>query len=675
MIFLDWDAARAAQKTLASGSIIWGTDQNPTVLAEDLLDQAGNLVAPAGTKVGLQRPGFKIDTVDGICFMKSSGAVFTDESQARDPDSIAGTWKEDPLQPGGSTFAGLKPWTNNVKNWAARMVLLFEPLDNMEWMFNAHGSQNRGDSAHLQMLGANASFGGGFDERAQNGFAEDIAAHQARDNPPSIGEGWRDVKGIRENGVLPGQGGGDPFSGFYDQDGIEHIDAWGINGHGILDLGAVVISLLYDYEWYDRVIEDEGDATPLRLYPAIRSDSAWQTTTDLRVEGEGERYHWTAGFFFLYEELTANNFFPDTQQVQINQGFDQKLTSLAGYLAGEVDLVEEGAIPGVYALTLSGGVRYNREKKEYALSGGVTGAFTPAVIVELPEVSTKETWHEPTGDVRLSYTPFSNAYGSLLSYLSYGRGFKGGHFNSGLTVSGGDPKQVLNPVEPEYNDALEFGIRTRWFDDRVILNTAVFRYWYQDLQVFDITNEPGKLPFRKLLNSDADVLGAELELHLRPLPGLLISGNMGWLDSEYEDFQIIKTIGVPRNPNPQPVGFDYSGNSLVAAPEWNLAVFAEYELPLFGWGFLIPHYDANYRSKAYHDPQMLDPISQEGYWLHNARIAYRTPDERIELAFWVRNLFEEEYKLDTFDQSRSATSILELWAEPRMYGVTLSLNW
>ncbi len=60
-----------------------------------------------------------------------------------------------------------------------------------------------------------------------------------------------------------------------------------------------------------------------------------------------------------------------------------------------------------------------------------------------------------------------------------------------------------------------------------------------------------------------------------------------------------------------PAVFDYSGNRLVAAPEWNLAVFAEYELPLFGWGFLIPHYDANYRSKAYHDPQMRDPISQE----------------------------------------------------------------
>jgi outer membrane receptor protein involved in Fe transport len=72
---------------------------------------------------------------------------------------------------------------------------------------------------------------------------------------------------------------------------------------------------------------------------------------------------------------------------------------------------------------------------------------------------------------------------------------------------------------------------------------------------------------------------------------------------------------------------------------------------------------------------MVDPISQEGYFIHNCRIAYRTPDERIELAFWVENLLEEEFKVDVFDVSRDANTILEVWNEPRMYGVTLSLNW
>jgi iron complex outermembrane receptor protein len=681
-VFLDWDAARDTQRTIAKGSIGWGTDKNPVILREDLLDIDGNVVATKGTNVGYIRASFRVDDVDNACFMKSPGFLATYESEFLNPgesDKANGVWNEDALQPGLAEFAGLNRYTNNVDNWAARMVLLFEPLDNMEWMLNAHGTQNRGDSAHLQMLGAQGRDDGGFNERQQGGFSEfnaDRSIKQISEDfgSPPLGEGIRDVKGL----ISPdrsGLGGGDPFAGFYDKDGIEYIDAWGINGKGFLDLGAVIITLLYDYEWYDRVVEDEGDATPLRIYPAVWSDSAWQTTEELRIEGEGERYKWTGGFFFLHEELTANNFFPDTQQFRIDQDFAQKLTSWAPYLAGEIDLVEEAMIPGIYELTLSGGVRYNQEHKEFSLVSSAIGTSSNISVIQLPEETVEATWKEWTGDVKLTYTPFSNEYGSLLSYLSYGHGFKGGHFNAGLTISGGDPEQDIDPVEPEFIDAIELGFRTRWFDDRVIFNAAVFRYWYQDLQVFDITNEPGKLPIQKLLNSDADVLGAEAELRLRPLPGLMISANLGWLDSEFKEFKVIKTIQTSRDPKPIPVEFDYTGNVLVAAPEWNWSVITEYEIPLFGWGSLVPQYDFNYRSKGYLDPQMADPISQEGYWLHNARIAYRTPDERIELAFWVSNIFEETYKIDVFDFSRGEQSILEVWAEPRTYGVTLSLNW
>ena len=678
-IFLDYDAARIAQQTLAEGFINTGTTNNPTVLAENLFDANGALIAPAGTRVGLMGRFFGIDDVDGICVINSPGQISTLEGEFLDPGDPSreeGYWEASGIQPGLQEFAALKPYTNNIDHWAARTVLLFEPLDNMEWMFNFHGGQNRSDSAHLQMLGAIVLEEGGFIERPASGFSENDAALTARQlGGPSLGEGVRDVEGVREVDGRPGQGGGDPFSGFYDSDGIESVDAWGINGHGIWDLGAVVITLLYDYEWYDRVVEDEGDATPLVLYPAVWSDSAWQTTEELRVEGEGERYHWTAGFFFLYEELDANNLLPNSQQFRVNQDFSQNLETWAPYLAGELDLVEEGVIPGIQALELSGGVRYHHEKKKFAFAGWAIG---PTSIPEGPGFSREtsiDTWKEVTGDVTLSYTPFSNASRNLVAYLRYGRGFKSGTFDSRLTISGGELMQTIAPVKPEFNDALEFGIRTRWLGDRVILDAAVFRYWYQDLQVFDIINELGKLPTEQLLNSDADVLGAEAELRLRPLPGLLISGNLGWLDGEFKDFTVTKTIQTSRGPNPRPVQFNYSGNPLVAAPEWNWSVIAEYEIPLFGWGFLAPHYDFNYRSKAYFDPQMLDPISQEGYWLHNARIAYRTPDERIELAFWVLNIFEKEYKEDAFDRTRTADSILELWGEPRTYGVTLSLNW
>jgi iron complex outermembrane receptor protein len=244
-----------------------------------------------------------------------------------------------------------------------------------------------------------------------------------------------------------------------------------------------------------------------------------------------------------------------------------------------------------------------------------------------------------------------------------------------MTVAAGNPAaQEIDPVEPEFIDAVELGIRSRWFDDRVILNAAGFRYWYTDLQVFDISNEVGALPIQKLLNGDANVKGAEVELVVKPIPGFLISMAGGYLDTAFHDFVVRKVIPVPRG-QPTAYDFDYEGNKLVSAPKWNFSVIAEYEIPLFGWGSLVPQWDFNWRSKAYLDPQMVDPISQDAYWLHNARLSYRTPDDRIELAFWVSNLLDEEYKIDVFDISRETSTIYEIWGEPRTYGVTLSLTW
>ncbi len=669
-------------------------ENNSWVLAEDLRDPTGAVIATAGTKVAYMSTTmqFSNSVVDGICILQEPGKLATldgelDPPQNAPPEWEEGYWDKTRIQPGLEDFAQLKNWTNNIDNWAARMVLLYEPLDNMEWMINVHGTQNRGDSAHLQMLGADSKVEKlGFFETGQNGFSENRAAIRSGF---TLGEGVRSVKGIDDTDGLPGQGGGNPFSGFYNSDGIEFIDAWGINGRGFWDLGAFVVTLLYDYEWYDRVVDDEGDANPVIVFPAIWSDSAWQTTEELRIEGEEERFKWTAGFFFLYEQLRATNFFPATQNFRIEQNFNQKLFSWAPYANGEIDLVEEGVIPGIYELTLGLGVHYNQERKKFGLTSSAIASESLIEAQVLPKTERDSTWKEWTGDLQLSYTPFSNEYGTLLTYLKYGHGFKGGHFNAGLTISGGnDIDQQLDPVQPEFIDAVELGFRTRWLDDRIILNAAVFRYWYTDLQVFDITNEATALPIQQLLNGDANVLGTEVELRLRPAALLeeyigpwsllfpsLLNGSMGWLDTEFGDFVVTKAVRRgPRN-NAIPTDFDYEGNRLVAAPEWNWSVIMEYEFPIFGWGALVPQYDFNYRSKTYLDPQMVDPISMKGYWLHNARIAYRTPDDRIELAFWVSNILEQTYKVDTFDLSREFNTILEVWGEPRTYGVTLSLNW
>ena len=58
------------------------------------------------------------------------------------------------------------------------------------------------------------------------------------------------------------------------------------------------------------------------------------------------------------------------------------------------------------------------------------------------------------------------------------------------------------------------------------------------------------------------------------------------------------------------------------------------------------------------------------YWLHNARIGYRTPDGHFEMAFWVRNLLNTAYKTYAFDASTFQNTSIYFVGDPRTYGVT-----
>lgn len=269
--------------------------------------------------------------------------------------------------------------------------------------------------------------------------------------------------------------------------------------------------MITGFETYDRSIEDEGDAIPVAQFPSFVDDEAWQASAELRASGEGERYRWSLGAFYLHEDLDASNIFPGIQQRRIEQTFSQQLDNAAGYANGRLWLLEE-----VY---LDGGLRYNWEQKAFLLESSmlVPGGGVP----QIREDTQTAVWDGVTGEVALAWQPLGDwmydaRLDSLNVYVKYGRGMKGGHFNAGLTIL---PQNnflaLLEPVEPEFIHSFETGFKSRWLENRLILDFALFRYWYQDLQVFDFSNGVGEIPVQKLFNSDASVLGAELELQAR----------------------------------------------------------------------------------------------------------------------------------------------------------------
>src|SRR5262249_16119022 len=106
------------------------------------------------------------------------------------------------------------------------------------------------------------------------------------------------------------------------------------------------------------------------------------------------------------------------------------------------------------------------------------------------------------------------------------------------------------------------------------------------------------------------------------------------------------------------------------------------------WGYLIPRYDGTWTDVTYYDAtkgrgipntvnlQVLpkETIGMHEYWLHNIRIAYRTPDGHLEIAGWVRNVLDTPVKTYAFDGSTFQSTTIYFVGDPRTYGVTASVT-
>ncbi|MCH7708289.1 MAG: TonB-dependent receptor [Myxococcales bacterium] len=486
-------------------------------------------------------------------------------------------------------------------------------------------------------------------------------------------------------GTTQGFAGDDVFNGFYSTDGDEDLDLWGVVLDATYEPEWGRIRYVGGYEFNSRDILDEGGACPCTDLEANIDDETWQISNDIRVQGEAYGLEWTFGFFQLHEELTSNNNYPASIRFEIDQEYGQTLDAWNVGNDFHYDFLEDGALRWLYQISFDGGWRYNWEQKEFNLSAEFVKNFTATTKTTIPKETVEGSWSGATGEATLSILPVENAR----FYFKFTRGLKAGHFNAGLTIQAdpnadpNDPNpdevllQSLEPVAPESVYALEVGLKSSWFDDRLELSGAFFRYWYKDLQVFDIINEFGAIPTQQLLNADANVLGAEAELTLRPLDGLLLQVAMGWLDATFGEFIVEKqsVSGQGNTGDPGKVSlFNYEDNPLIAAPEWSVSGYAEYELPLYRWGSLVPSFNFSYKSRTYFDPTNEELISQKPFWLFGARLSYRTPGGTIEVAGWVKNFLDRQYKIDAFDLTRQFRQINEVWAEPRTYGLTVSYS-
>jgi iron complex outermembrane receptor protein len=300
---------------------------------------------------------------------------------------------------------------------------------------------------------------------------------------------------------------------------------------------------------------------------------------------------------------------------------------------------------------------------------GIDSPLNPATLMWTHEALTNEsapkrseTEQEFTGTVSLDYR-FSD---DVLSYVKYSRGYRSGSYGEDLVyLDAGDDLYA----DPEFIDAYELGVKSELFDSRLRLNAALFYYDYTDQQ---FTNNVGLSGY--LVNAGkTDIYGMELELLAALTEGWTVQAGLGLLDSEYKEL----TLSDLSTEDPSDT-MDLSGNTPVSSPDVNFNIASDYETDIFNSYMLRLHVDGAYIDdqwfSAYNDQIGFEDISQDAYWVFNARAAFSDAAEKYTMSFWVKNMADEEYDVYGINLQTAAGYNYFSQGAPRTYGVDFTFN-
>jgi iron complex outermembrane receptor protein len=251
--------------------------------------------------------------------------------------------------------------------------------------------------------------------------------------------------------------------------------------------------------------------------------------------------------------------------------------------------------------------------------------------------------------VRLAYA-FNPEF---LVYTSYSQGFQSGGFD-GRAASLADTRELDNQEVTNY----EFGLKSTWFDDRVVLNAS---YFYNLLEKGTRIPVPtltasGQLAQSQGLGAEALVRGGELEVSLLPLEGLQLTGSLGVQRSKITKVDGNRTLDTKRLP---------------IVPNYTMNFGLDYERPIGRFGTIGLNTSWTVRGKLNPVVQDIERLKVNKYGLLDGRISYELPDGRTEIAAFGTNLLDRRYFNAGFSSADSFGFGVRFFGPPRFYGMEL----
>ena len=497
----------------------------------------------------------------------------------------------------------------------------------------------------------------------------------------------------------------------------------------------------YDSGRYAQLPNTDCDGSPLRLCSIGYESRFHAFNQDLRFDYNGGAFKMIVGGFYGKDHITSDNrpdFFNFLSDVRSAVGLPASYFNPGGALNGTAlsatslptgiratnhfqqereswAIYGEGSYELTPALKFTAGLRYTSDKNHFY--DGMTTYFDDAGTARLITVSNfqggalgnsyflQPVYNEAGEQVIPSYQGLAPLPGGLdrrgssnrisgraildwkpidgvMVYASYSRGYRAGTFN-GLAY--GSAAQVYY-VRPEQVNAYEVGFKTRFMDNRLQINGALFYYDYkgQQGQVVDATATAN------LIALDGTLKGVELDIQFQATDHLKLSASGGLLDSKYKDYDQAKCAAT--NLAGKFPGQDGScvlssggnvsvgGNPFPYAAKSSLNLGVDWDIPQVLGGKVMVHGDAAYTGHYYFDSfadYSRGPLTHVTtgdfangggkYWVLNSRISWTSG--RYTLAIWGKNLTDKVYYPYGISLENLFGNGYRVRAQPRTMGV------
>ncbi|MEZ5982970.1 MAG: TonB-dependent receptor [Parvularculaceae bacterium] len=470
---------------------------------------------------------------------------------------------------------------------------------------------------------------------------------------------FTNVDGLGENsgggilvGLIPDPNGyidadGDPFTGSFNNPGNMDRTVWSGTGKITYDFGGATLTSITNYSSVKANYIEDNDLSPYPVTDFVMDADSDTVTQELRLAGEFDKLAWTLGGYFINIDGVYDQRFQFLiAGADVGANYSVKTTSYSGFVEGE------------YALTptigVTGGVRWTYDEKEYAylrtcldMTGFPAGscdavfALPPFLIGGAGLVTDKYDDSGISARAAINWRPTDNA----MLYASWNRGWKAFSYNAGFL---GAAAVADVRFDSEKIDAYEVGAKLDFWESRARLNASFFYYDYTDYQAFDQRGTSFTL-----YNTDASIYGADAEFILKPVDNITFLAGASWIETEVKDVPI--ATGLVDRESPQ-------------APQFTVNFAVTADAPV-SFGLFRGQFDVRYTDEYYSQLNNAPLTLVPSNWLANARISYFTPDEHFELAFFARNVFDEERQIYAFDISTPLSLDENNYAPPRWIGV------